>query len=41
MEKKKKMDTCCDEIAKSIVDKYTEKVGGSKRAWRVQVNGDR
>lgn len=37
--KKKKVDTCCDEIATSIVKNYTEKVGTSKRAWRMQVCG--
>ncbi|KAL6770462.1 RECQ4 [Auxenochlorella protothecoides x Auxenochlorella symbiontica] len=34
--KKRKVDTCCDEIATSIVKNYTEKVGTSKRAWRMQ-----
>lgn len=37
VERKKKVDTCCEEIAKSIVQEYTDRVGASKRAWRVQV----
>lgn len=39
VERKKKVDTCCEEIAKSIVQEYTDRVGTSKRVWRLQVMG--
>lgn len=35
--KKKKADTVCEEIATAIVEKYTDRIGTSKRAWRLQV----
>ena len=36
--KKKKAATCIEEIGGLILDKYTDKVGSYKRAWRVQVS---
>ena len=37
--KKKKVAACIDEIAEMVVDKFTDKLGANKQAWRVQVCG--
>ncbi len=35
--KKKKAAACIDEIAELVMEKFTEKLGANKQAWRVQV----
>lgn len=35
--KKKKVAACIDEIAELVVEKFTDKLGSNKQAWRVQV----
>lgn len=35
--KKKKAAACIDEIAELVVDKFTDKLGANKAAWKVQV----
>lgn len=37
MRKKKKVAACIDEIAELVVDKFTDKLGANKAAWKVQV----
>ena len=37
--KKKKVAACIDEIAEMVVEKFTDKLGANKAAWKVQVRG--
>lgn len=37
MRKKKKVTACIDEIAELITEKFTDKLGANKQAWKVQV----
>ena len=38
MRKKKKVAACIEEIAEMVVEKFTDKLGANKQAWKVQVS---